>query len=361
MKRKRLILPFFLALLLLLSACGNDSGVIVTGGVNSADTVVPVRVESAYTTVMTDSLKLNGEIKAKEDVYVIPKASGTVQAVNCKVGDYVNKGDTLVVLDDSALEAQLVQAQAALAAARASYEDAVRNLERMEALYEEGAISLQTLESARTAVAASNPEAASASVDLAQLSISYTRVQAPISGLVAEVNTTVGSVAGTNYVARIVDMSTVTVTVEVGESEINQISVGQSVQVAVESAELNDLKGTVRTVSPVADYASKSYTVEIGIDNKDRLLKPGMYAEVKIVLGRREDVTCVPTVAVTHTADESYLFVVEDGHAVKKTVVTGAEADGVTEIVSGLLASETVVVKGQNKLTDGVAVSVEEE
>ena len=234
----------------------------------------------------------------------------------------------------------------------------------MRELYEAGAISQTELEQYELLTSDAVRESiegqlaqAQAAFDVVAKTLADMDVKAPISGLVTSLSVSVGSMAAnTMPAATIVDMGKVQVTVSVSEKEINNIKQGQEVRITIPSASL-ETKGVIEELSLAASQQGK-YTVKTTIANEDRIIKPGMFANVILSTQVKKDVIAVPTDAVVRYGGKDVVFVIEGNKAVVREVVTGLENGSMTEIISGLNEQDVIVVKGQGFLKDGTDIKV---
>jgi len=310
---------------------------------------------------IADVISVSGNLLAKEEVNIIPQASGEVKEILVNVGDAVKAGDALAKIDDKQIRLQLAQAQAAYKMAKANQTDAKTNLARMEELYKEGAISLAQLEQARSAVTMSDPASAAASVAALQLQLQNTTITSPIDGVISAANLVKGGIAlPTSLAFTVVNMDQMRVDINVSESKINKLSLNQKAQVLVDSASAEPFVGTITSIAPAANALSKFFPVGITIENPDHILKSGMFAQVDITTALYENVLVMPRIALAASGTAN-VFVVKDGLATKVEVQTGAMDDTWVEITSGLKAGDQVVTKGQQKVHEGTEVLVTEE
>ncbi len=185
-----------------------------------------------------------------------------------------------------------------------------------------------------------------------------TSVRSPITGTISKKN-----ISETNMVSAqsapftIVDMSKVTVDVQVSERVINLISQGQSVDVYIPTISDNVITGTIRNISPSADN-TRTYPVKIEIDNSSGIIKPGMFAEIHFVESQKDNTIVVPRSTVIENESEKYIYVVSDGKAIKKVVVTGVDNGESIEILQGAEMGDNIIVKGQAYVTNGEDVNV---
>lgn len=370
-KTARKLLFWLAAAALLFSAtlagCGKKEA-----GTQAGVQAVPVNVAAVERGELVQVTTLYGKLSAGKEVSLAPKVSGKVASVLVKVGDKVKAGQVIIQLDDSDARAQVEQYEAALAVARAGQleasvaeEEARKNLERMEELYAHGAISEQELESARNAYKRASSGRSEALVWQAEASLNYWRNQlenmkitAPIEGLVASLEAEPGEMLGPNLpVATVVDLDTVVAECSVPEGLINEVHKGDLVKVRVPSVS-RSFEGKVASVAPAADPQSKSFPVEVEIENPQHLLKAGMFAEIDFVAGKKEDVLKVPKEAVVNKGDIKVVYLVKDGTAFERKITPGISNSDFIEIVEGLQEGDRVVTAGQNLLKDQVAVKV---
>jgi RND family efflux transporter MFP subunit len=155
----------------------------------------------------------------------------------------------------------------------------------------------------------------------------------------------------------IVDISTVSVKVNVSEKLINTISVGDEVPIQIEALENSDIVGTVETVSPVAD-GTNTYPVKIKIENSDGLIKAGMFAKVNFTEQSSGDAIVLPVDVVLTSGDKKYVYIAEDGKPVKKEVQTGLDNGTKVEITSGISVGDEIIVTGQEYVDEKTAIKI---
>ncbi len=342
-----LLLALLGCCLLGLAACGDEP----TEQVENSTAVETAVAESG---TIVDATVVRGNIQASEDVYVVPKAQGVVRSVAVSVGDSIANGQTICQIDTVDLQTSLALAQTQYNTLKSAYDDAVRNLERYTALYQEGAVSQAQFEQAQSAVNNIGLDAARLQVQSVQDKINNCNVKSTASGIVAEVKVNPGDMAGSSYVARVVDIDKVKLTANVTENLVSCIEQGMELPVHIESASAEPFTGVV-TALPVAANQTMTYPVEITIDNPDHVIMAGMFAEVDIVRDEVQDSLIIPKRAVD---SNNIVYVVEGDTARAVTVETGMSDDENIEITSGLKAGDTVVTAGAYLLSDGAKVHV---
>lgn len=361
-----------LILILALSRCSKGSSSNQAAG--GKGMAVPVAVQTAKRGDVAKELVASGQLVGEQSVVISPKISGKVASVNVELGTRVNAGDVLFRLDDTEIQAQVRQQEAnveVMAArkrvAEQNRENATRQFERYRQLYEQGAISADTFDSYRLKLEQAESEEPSANLAQAQASLSYqqsqlanTVITSPISGEVGAKNVEIGNtVSSTTQAVTVVNLDRVKVQVAVGEQHIGKIKQGQEVRVIVPSVREEPFTGLITNLSPAADPKTKSFYLEVKLENPDRVLKQGMFAEVHISTDRKENVLTVPVDAVVQKSGENIVYTVVDGAARENRVKVGISDGKVTEITGGLNEGDQVIVLGQQGLVDGTKVIVQ--
>lgn len=340
-----------LAAALLCGGCGGDKQTA-----EQAEPGIAVEVVQAEVGQIVNSTVVRGNVAAIDDVYVVPKAQGVVRSVNVSVGDYISNGQVICQLDTVDLQTALALAKSQYDTLNTSYQEAVKNRDRYAALYAEGAVSLAQYEQAETTVKTMNLEGARLQVQQIQDQINNCTVRSTISGQVAEVSVNPGDMAGSGPVARVVDINQVKLVANVTESVLTSFSQGLEVPVTIAAASAQPYTGRV-TSMPVAANATMTYPVEITIDNPNREIMAGMFAEVNVV--REQSAAESLIIPKSALNNESQVFVVDAQNVAHlRDVETGLSDDNNVEILSGLSAGETVVTVGGYLLSDGAEVRI---
>ena len=328
----------------------------------------PVKVYKVKRQKISEKLTYTATLEAWKRQAITPDISGKVARIYVAEGERVKKGQVLAELDTRSIRLQLEQAEAALAMARANFEDASRNLERMERLFLEKAVSEQQLEKVRLAyeAARAQKEQAEAAVNLARHALDVSIMKAPFDGVIASknleegdvINPMMGGFSASSAVLTLVDYSKIKVRFEVSPADALRLARGQKIY--LESALFPDkqFEGLITVVNTSADPQTKKFRVEALVENPELLLKPGTFARIILEVSTRESSLAVPQRAVL---ENSYVMVVEGNRAVKKMVTLGLRNTDLVEIVSGLSEGELVVVEGNFGLAEGTIVEIEGE
>lgn len=277
--------------------------------INTQENTEPEIVYAVSTTTtikndLNDYLEFGGDVTAKNVVDVYPDAAGKVVEVLVKVGEFVNKDQTLVIID-----------------------------------------------------------ASRAGMNYAQSS-----VKAPISGTVTAVNSIVGAMTSQQMsVAKIGKIDELILSMNVPERFVSKIALGQNASLKLDAYPGEEFPAVVNEISPVLDTTSRTMSVNLSLVEKDPRIKAGMFARVKLITLSHKNVVTIPESALVTRYGETYVFVVSNKdesneseyNVVKKIPVKiGIRVDDKREITEGLNPGEQIVVRGQTLLEDGAFVNV---
>lgn len=287
------------------------------------------------------------------EVRVGSRISGVVQRLRVRIGDFVAKGQLLAELDARDLLARRDQAAAALESARATLGYAQADLRRKRGLSAAQIIPANDLELAErsAAVAEQQLEEAAASLDYATTQLGYTRIHAPIAGVVASISTQEGETVAASFAAptfvTLLDLDRLEVWAYVDETDIGRIRTGQTARFTVDTYPGHEFAGRVTAVYPQAEIRDNvvNYVTVVRFEPpRDRTLRPEMTATVKIALETRENVLAVPRRAVRREGGRQFVLCPRGGTVERRQVTTGSRDESHTEIVAGLREGDAVLV-----------------
>lgn len=304
-----------------------------------------------------------GSLEADASAEVASQYSGVVSRISFDEGSDVRRGEVLVRLDGGKLSAELEAAEAALVRARAEESNLSRQLERNEQLLERGAISQQTFDDVRTAheSALARLEEARAQASLARRTLEDATIRAPFAGRIGGRDFDVGDYVNEGEAMfTVVDDDSLKVEFAVPEQYVGRLEPGLPVRVQVRSQPDRWYDGTVYFVSPTVDRANRTVALKARVPNSDREISAGQFADVRTVIEVREDALVVPEAAIVPRSGRNLVFVVSGGRALRREVALGERQRGVVEVSSGLSPGDTVVVAGQQRLSDSTEVRAAE-
>ncbi|WFD10557.1 efflux RND transporter periplasmic adaptor subunit [Tepidibacter hydrothermalis] len=367
-KRISLLVVIVLTLTMALSGCGKKEEAS-----SVKEKFVSVETEASKKQDINVKTTLSAKVKPIEEADIVPKMPGKVTKVNVEIGKKVNKGEVLFTIDQTDLVNGVKSAQAAYDIAAANLkrtqeqiQNAKINYERMKSLYEEGAIAKKDFESYELQASSTNLDAVQAQVNQArvglenaQSKLSDATVTAPISGIITAVNINEGEMASSAQPAvSIANMNKVVIDTNVSEYLINKIKVGDVVDISIKSADKKNFQGKITALSPATASNSMTYPIKIEIDNKDSMIKPGMFANVNLVTDKKGNVITIPSEAVVIKDGESVVYTVKDNIAHVNKVETGIDNGEIVEIVKGIKPGQVIVNKGQDYLEEGSKVEI---
>ncbi|HMM20266.1 MAG TPA: efflux RND transporter periplasmic adaptor subunit [Selenomonadales bacterium] len=276
-------------------------------------------------------------------------------------GDAVKAGMVIAVLDTNELSAQVIQAQGNLLAAQANLEQANLDLQRMEALARQGAVSAQSLDNARTKRDLNIGQVRSAEGNLAllQARLDNANVVSPRDGIVVKRYLQSGYYTKTgSAIVTVADTSSLLAKATIGEGQIQEIAMGAPVTIRVNALGDRTFAGTITRISPAATLPARTFTAEITIPNPEGLLKSGMFARAEAPGQLHKDVIAVPEGALVLREDQKTVYVVNADNKVQQRVLKlGYVGGGWAEVLEGLQEGERIVVAGHNKLKDGGSIT----
>ncbi|HHN75194.1 MAG TPA: efflux RND transporter periplasmic adaptor subunit [Acidobacteria bacterium] len=310
---------------------------------------VPVILTRAGRDTMEAFLEASSTLEAEESVEVVSQATGVVIEVLAEEGDQVEAGQVLARLAYEELELAEQKARTQLERLRADYA-------RSEQLAREDLVSEEDF--TRLGF-----DLKQAEIDWKQkaLELERTRIVSPIAGTITERMIRVGQLKRQNdAVYRMVDFASIVAPVFVPEKYIGELHVGQKALLTAPALPGVKIAGHVLRIAPVVD--SQSGTVRVTIDpGPSTRLRPGMFANVKLVLDRHENVVVIPKKAIVYEDERPGIFVVAGGKAERRAITLGYQDEQRAEVVSGLDEGELVVLVGQSALKDGSEVIAEDE
>jgi membrane fusion protein, multidrug efflux system len=363
------LLTFATTLLLLLSwiGCqGADSNKQALAA--AAPRAVPVAVTPAVQQDMPVYLTGLGSVTAFNTVSVKSRVDGELVQVNFREGQQVNKGELLVLIDPRPYEVQLETAQAQLYKDQASLRDAQLNYQRFKDLLQvSGAMSQQQVDTQKAT--ADQFEGAvrgdQAAIDSAKLQISYCHITAPVAGRIGLRLVDVGNIvhaADTNPMIVITQLQPISVIFTLPQDSLPVVSKKMHQgTLAVDAYSRDDqtklASGKLLTIDNQIDQTTGTGRLKATFDNKDGILWPNQFVNVRLLLDVRKDSIVIPSVAVQRGPQGTFVYVVKSDKTVEARPVTVVLSQlNQSVIFPGLQAGDVVVTDGQDKLQNGAKV-----
>ena len=328
----------------------------------TATVLGPADLATAESSALAGGIVLTGSLNPYRIVEVKAQVPGTVSTLNVDRGDAVRSGQTMAVIEAEGIRGQAAGAAAGVAAAEANLALAQQQLESARTLHEAGAMSdldfraaQAGFESARAQLAAANAQAAGAGEQARRATVS-----APITGEVSNREVSQGEAVNVGQTLfTVVNSSILELAGQVPVDQAARVRAGAPAEFTIDAYPGRVLRGTVDRVDPTADPATRQVGVYLRLANEDRSLVGGLFATGRVLTSGSEQTVVVPIPAIRGTGASRYVWVVQEGRAVRRPVTTGATdvSRGVVAIVTGLQAGEQVVV-APGEFEEGATVRV---
>jgi membrane fusion protein (multidrug efflux system) len=270
--------------------------------VETKEVIPPVKVQVVKTSPLIEALSLTGDITGIEEIDVYPKASGKVVEIKVKEGQRVKTEQVLAVVDR----------------------------------------------------------------DIDGVKFQPAEITAPVAGIVGRVYVDKGARVSPpdpgpgmgTAVLRIVNMDQVKVVVHIIEKDFAKIKLNQRAEVAVDAYPDEKFSGRVTLISPTISPTTRTASVEITIPNRDHRLKPGMFAQVDVIISKKDDAILIPAYAVIEQSELRKVMTVVDGKANSRLIELGADQGELVEIRSGLRQGDSLIVAGHHRISSGDSIRI---
>lgn len=331
-----------------LSGCGEAEA---TNNAEEAEEIISIPVEVADLTIgsISSNYETTAVLEAKEEAFVVARASGIIEHIYVEEGDYVEKGQPLAKLEQERYILNLNRAKADLRGVQ-------KELDKIDKVYNKKLVSDDTYDKLTAQY-----ESAKATLELAELDLAETTIRAPISGYIAERNAKVGNLTESfqrERMFQIVQQRQLYGIVHLPEKELARVHKDQKASLSITALGDQNIDAYVERISPVIDAETGTFKVTLRVPNEDNHLKAGMFSKVKLNYDTHQNATLLPRKALLHIDDQINVFVVKDGIASKTAVKIGYQEGQFVEITEGLDGSEKVVITGHHNLKDQANVEI---
>lgn len=331
------------------------------GPANEVSKSVLITAAKAEQRPVERAVSIVGELQAEEEAIVKSEVKGKVREIHKNLGDDVQKGEIIARIDSEEYKIALEQATQALKEAQSKEELARLNWERADGLFNKGLISEGEHDLARETLKGlgATVNLMHASLEMAAKRLRDTDIVAPFSGVIKEKFANVGdSVDDKSAIAAIVNLIPLKLKASIPERAAGIIKIGMKVVISMEAYPGKVFEGSVIRVSPALDFKTRTLTIEASFANRDRTLKPGFFADGRVVTNKADKAIFVPEESVVTFAGIKKVFVIENNTATERLVKLGDRIENIVEIRDGLKEGETVATSALNKLSTGVRVEV---
>lgn len=310
---------------------------------------IAVEAEKVIATTMPKHINTIGELKANRSVVLRPEISGIVSEILCKEGTEVKKGDVLIKLDDKQLQAEY-------RTHKAQYDASKTEFERYEKMRASGAGSGKEYDKVK-----GDMNTYKAKKETYEANLEKTKIRAPFDGVVGLIDIHEGAYVNPQQqqgLSTLVDASVIKVTFGIPGKFVNDIGVGQAVQMKVDACKGRVFRGIVEAIDSHVDPSTNTVSVRASVPNDDGALKAGLFASVSLIIGEQSGTITVDESAVDRMGEQEFVWIIDRGRARRVPILTGARERGRIEVIAGLKEGQTVVTAGQLRLTEGVWVRI---
>ncbi len=336
---------------LVLTSCGGEKK---SDGKKDESAKPVVKVEKVYARDVNQIATYTASVEPFLINNISAQMANRIKAIYVDEGMRVSKGQKLVALDDI----NTTQYEIQVSTAEANLKNVEVNYNRAVELYKIGGGTKQNVDQMETQLISARNQLAAARRTLRNAR-ENTVLVSPISGVVTKRNYDPGDMTGQLPILTIGQVQPVKVVINVSETELSKIRKGMPAVMTFDTYNDEEFKGTVSLISPTVDAASKTFGVEITLPNANNKILPGMFARVTLNLGRANHVV-VPDRAVIKQPGSGnyYVYVYANGRVSYNQVQLGQRLDDSYELLSGVEPGADVVVTGQAKLANGMAVTL---
>ncbi len=322
--------------LLLAASCSKE-----TAQTEHVQQLPVVTVDVAQSREVPQTATYSATVQAENVNNIAPISPNRIKTISVEVGDHVRAGQLLVTMDGANADQ-----------VRINMEQLEREYNRAVRLLEIGSGTQQAVDQLRAQLDAARSQYNNI--------IENTELRSPITGVVTARNFDPGDFSGGQPILSVGQLTPdVKIMLNVNENHISQVRAGIPVDLTFDAYPNEEFHGTVRRVYPTVDPATRTFEVEVAVNNTSERLRPGMFARVNLNLGNAPHIV-VPDRAVVKQigSGNKYVYVVKGNTVDYRRVELGRRLDDAYEILSGLNEGDTVVITGQTRLADGVEIEI---
>ena len=354
------LLGLGLILTLMTTSCSNSNK-------NDEKQQIPILVETeeVISPVGKGFYKVSGQIEASDYANISTRMMGYVTHVYVKIGDHVNKGQSLIDINNSDMQAKKSQAQAGIIQAEASYLKAEKDLNRFTVLLEQKSASQKEFDDIKTQyeIAKAQLEGAKQVQKEVEAMLFYTNIKAPFKGIITSKSVKTGDMAKPGYPLMSIEApDQYMANIMVPETQISNIQKSDSVTIVIKSTE-QSISGIISEISTSSQNSGGQYLVKIELNvPSDVKLYSGMFisASLPAAYGQNTRVT-IPKLAIVQKGDLQGIYTVSSSNtAILRWLKLGGAMGDQIEVLSGLSAGETYIVKAEGKLYNGAMLNIKQ-
>jgi RND family efflux transporter MFP subunit len=359
--KTKLFTSLFAIALLFFTSCGNDA----KKGVADTTGVIPVQVSTVIENNNNRFLTASGKIEAKNSADLSTRMMGFVTAIPVQVGDKVKKGQLLLAINNTDLQAKRAQVEAGITEATAAYSNAKKDYDRFKNLFAENSASPKEMDdvTAHFEMAKARLEAANQMKNEINAQFSYANITAPFDGVVTNKYIDLGDLANPGMpLLSMESPGNFQVIAMVPENEISKIRSGSDVTVLIKSLGVT-VTGKVAEVSSSAKNTGGQYLVKAELDKTDAKLLSGMFATVQFPIAKQTNtvsMVLIPQSALIENGSLRGVYTISDqNRALLRWLRLGKIYGDQVEVLSGLSSEEQYIVSADGKLFNGAKISIQ--
>ncbi len=341
---------FVVMLMLATIGCGDEPVERVV------DLVVPVTVQPVSRGTIESIVSTTGSLRAAKTADILVEVQGDLVYValpggrKAVEGTRVERGQQIARIEsDEYVNSVRMQSR------ELALQNARNNLTEKRALFEEGLAVQSEVQAAEKTVADAEADIADARIQLGKMNV-YAPLTGYLTGLVDTTENT--RVAQNTVIGQVVDYSQVITDLKIPNSQMPAIDLGQEVRVSNYAFRDQVFVGQVSVLDPTLDPATRTFRIEVAVDNSDLVLRPGMFVKADIVVEQRAEIITIPKELVLSRQNRSVVFVEEEGRAQQREIETGLSDDTMVEVVDGLAEGERLITSNYETLRSRTQVRV---
>jgi len=323
--------------------------------------IANVSVQTAAKKQFRPYIEATGTLNPFEEVSIGAEIDGIIKTVKADEGAAVSRGMLLATIDDVEYSQSVLSAQAAVRQSEATLANIKIEFSRKDALYKEELVTKQQYDdvSTRLTLAESEVERAKAALSIARQKLAKTRIYAPLTSKIKEKLVSEGDfVKNGARLFTLIQPNPLKLRFSVSERDVGKVKVGQDVSARVDAFQDREFTGKVSIVFPSLEEKTRTLSIEALISDKEKILKPGLFARIILYTGGMRDTIVVPNTALLYEGDKIWLYVVEEDMARERVVKLGNKYGDEIEITEGVKEGDKVVIAGQQGLSEGAKVSI---
>jgi membrane fusion protein, multidrug efflux system len=325
---------------------------------NPSQVAVAVKTEGVVEVEVPRVLRLTGTLRGNQEADIAANANGRVLSRTVERGQSINKGDVLAKLDTRALALSAAEAQAQVRNAQAQESQAQVECQRYEALKAKGAVTDQEYQAKmnQCQTLPLSREAASVRASLAAQNVGDGVIRAPFAGVVTERYVEIGQyLKQDSRVVTLVAVDPIRLELAVPEASVGAVAEGAAVRFRVSAYPERVFEGKIRFVSGALRASTRDLVVEALVDNADKLLRPGMFADAELTVGSRK-LPSIAKASIIQRDDSARAYFVAGGHLEERIVSLGPVVGDRVSVERGARAQDQVVIGDLTGLINGQPV-----